>query len=247
MKEAPLAIALCLAPVHASAASQIIPAEPLPFETVNLRLFTDLCTFSPSEVRVNMVGDTVRVTEAPIACSPPGAPATVDIRLGAFPMGSYRVELVQGSDDRPVRERLSFAVRGLAEPAIFPPPTRPLTNYTGLWYMPSESGWGISLTQAPLYGMFGTWYVYDAANRPEWYTFQEGRWTSFTTWTATVYRTSGPFLNAPSFNPGLVTIAPVGTATFDFALRPGLEHRAQFSYTVNGVTGSKSIERLFGI
>ena len=245
MKTAPLAVALCLAAVDASAASEIVPAEPLAFESVRLRLFTDLCTFSPSEVRVDMVGDTVRVTEAPIACSPPGAPATVDIRLGAFPTGSYRVELVLGHLG--VRERLSFSVRGVAEPAIFPPPTRPLTNYTGLWYTPSESGWGISLTQAPLHGMFGTWYVYDAANRPEWFTFQDGRWTSFTTWTATVYRTSGPFLNGPSFAASLVTIAPVGTATFDFALRPGLEHRAQFTYTVNGVSGSKSIERLFGI
>ena len=229
----------------AFAASQIVPAEPLPFETVNVRLFTDLCTFSPSEVRVDMVGDTVRVTEAPIACSPPGAPATVDIRLGAFPTGSYRVELVLGHLG--VRERLAFTVRGVVEPAIFPPPTRPLTNYTGLWYTPSESGWGISLTQHPKGGIFGTWYVYDASNRAEWYTFQEGRWTSFTTWTATAYRTSGPFVNAPSFNPSLVTIVPVGTVTFDFAIRPGLENKAQFSYSVNGLSGTKSIERLFGI
>jgi hypothetical protein len=40
---------------------------------------------------------------------------------------------------------------------------------------------------------------------------------------------------------------PVGTATFDFAIRPGFETRAQFTYTVNGLTGTKSIERLFGI
>ena len=45
----------------------------------------------------------------------------------------------------------------------------------------------------------------------------------------------------------MVTVTPVGTATFDFKIRPGLENRAQFSYTVNGSTGTKSIERLFGL
>ena len=247
MRSANLAFAFLLAAGGACAASQVVPPAPLPFETVNLRTVVDSCSFVPSTVRVNMVGDTLRVTQVLNQCFAPGTPTTVDIRLGSFPMGSYRIELYQGAESAAPPERLAFEVRGLVEPAVFPPPTRPLTTYTGLWYTPSESGWGISLTQSPTYGLFGTWYVYDAANRPEWYTLQEGRWTSFTTWTATVYRTSGPFLAAPAFDPRFVMIAPVGTATFDFAIRPGLESRAQFTYTVNGVTGTKSIERLFGI
>jgi hypothetical protein len=247
MKTAPLALACLLFCAHAYAASQVVPSAPAPFETVNLRTVVDSCSFVPSTVRVNMVGDTVRVTQVLNACFAPGTPMTVDIRLGSFPMGSYRVELYPGSETSGPPERLGFEVRGLVEPAVFPPPTRPLTTYTGLWYTPSESGWGISLTQSPLNALFGTWYVYDAANRPQWYTFQEGRWTSFTTWTATVYRTSGPFLGAPAFDPRFVTIAPAGTVTFEFAIRPGLETRAQFTYSVNGLTGTKSIERLFGI
>jgi hypothetical protein len=247
MRGANLAFAFLLAGGSACAASQVVPSAPLPFETVNLRIATDSCSFSPHEVRVDMAGDTVRVTQAPLACSPPGAPITVDIRLGSFPVGTYRVELYFGSLTSGPPERLSFEVRGLVEPAVFPPPPRPLTNYTGLWYAPSESGWGISLAQGATHGVFGTWYVYDAANRPQWYTFQEGRWTSFTTWTANVYRTSGPFLGAPSFDPRFVTIAPAGTVTLDFSIRPGLETRAQFTYSVDGLTGTKSIERLFGI
>ena len=243
----PLVVALLLAASAADAASQIVPRDPLPFQQVNLRMVADSCTFVPSTVRVNMAGDIVRVTQVMNQCFAPGTPMTVDVLLGSFPMGSYRVEVYAGSDTTGTPERLSFDVRGVVEPAVFPPPARPLTTYTGLWYAPSESGWGISLTQAPLYGLFGTWYVYDAANRPEWYTFQDGHWTSFRTWTANVYRTSGPFLGAPAFDPRMVTIAAVGTATFDFSIQPGLEGRAQFTYTVNGVSGSKSIERLFGI
>src|SRR6185436_18824548 len=155
-----LAFAFLLAGGSACAASQVVPSAPLPFETVNLRFDTDSCSFPPYEARVDMVGDTVRVTRAPVACSPPGPPITVDIRLGSFPEGSYRVELHLGHLG--AQERLSFEVRGLVEPAVFPPAPRPLTNYTGLWYTPSESGWGISLTQSATHGLFGTWYVYDA-------------------------------------------------------------------------------------
>ena len=238
---------LLLLAAGAASASQVMPASPVPFETVNLRTVVDSCAFVPSTVRVNMVGDTLRVTQVLNQCFAPGMPTTVDIRLGAFPVGNYKVELYPGAESAGSPERLSFNVAGLVEPAVFPPPTRPLTTYTGLWYAPSESGWGISLTQHPLGGIFGTWYVYDASNRPEWYTFQDGRWTSFRTWTANVYRTSGPFLGAAAFDPRMVTIAPVGTATFDFEVRAGLEGRAQFTYSVNGLSGSKSIERLFGI
>jgi len=247
MKTHVLLLAALVAAGNAFAASQIVPAEPLPFQTVNLRTVVDSCSFVPSSVRVDMAGDTVRVAQVLNACFAPGTPMTVDLRLGAFPEGSYRVELYPGAVGSGTPERLAFVVRGLVEPAVFPPPTFPLTTYTGLWYTPSESGWGISLTQSPTYGLFGTWYVYDAANRPEWYTFQEGRWTSFTKWTATVYRTSGPFVGSVAFDPRLVTITPVGTVTFDFEVRPGLETRAQFTYTVNGLSGRKSIERLFGI
>jgi len=246
MKTVAFLLATLMAAGNAFSASQIVPAGPLPFQTVNLRTVVDSCAFSAHDVRVDMASDTLRVTQAPIACSPPGPAITVDIRLGSFPVGSYRVELYSGRlEPSGPQERLSFEVRGLVEPAVFPPPTRPLTTYTGLWYAPSESGWGISLAQGPTDGLFGTWYVYDTANRPDWYTFQEGRWVSFTTWTASVYRTSGPFLGAPLFDPRLVTIAPVGTVTFDFAIRPGLETRAQFTYSVNGLSGTKSIERLF--
>lgn len=245
MKTVLLALLLAGA-AAANAASQIVPAQPLPFQTVNLRMVVDSCAFVPSTVRVTAAGDTLRVTQVQNQCFAPGTPITADVRLGAFPQGSYRVELFAGSDTSaaPI-ERLSFTVQALVEPAVFPPPTRPLADYSGLWWTPSEAGWGISLTQNPTGGIFGTWYVYDASGRPEWYTFQGGGWTTFTTRTFTIYRNSGPFVSASSFDPRLVTITPVGSATFDFAIRPGLEGKAVFSYTLNGVSGAKTLERFF--
>lgn len=46
--------------------------------------------------------------------------------------------------------------------------TPPPVDYTDMWYNPSESGWGVALTQQ--YGMiFAAWYSYDAAGQPIWY------------------------------------------------------------------------------
>lgn len=46
--------------------------------------------------------------------------------------------------------------------------TPPPVDYTDMWYNPSESGWGVALTQQ--YGMiFAAWYSYDAAGQPIWF------------------------------------------------------------------------------
>lgn len=245
MKTTLFACACVIAHVGIASASQIVPAQPTEFETVNLRTSVDSCVFVPSTVRVSAAANVIRVTQSPNACFAPGAQRIVDIRLGAFPVGSYRVELYASPQPTGTpAESLAFEVTSRPEVAVFPPPTRPLTDYTGMWWTPSESGWGLSLVQSPTHVIFGTWYVYGAAGQPEWFTLQEGRWVNFTTWTANVYRTSGPWVGASVFDARLVTIAPVGTATFDFAVQPGLEGKARFNYTLNGVSATKSIQRL---
>src|SRR5215212_7480014 len=95
MKTPLLALALAAA-VQASAASQIVPAVPTPFQAVNLRMLVDSCAFIASTVRVSAAGDTLRVTQVMNQCLVPGTPMTVDVLLGSFPQGSYRVELYAG-------------------------------------------------------------------------------------------------------------------------------------------------------
>jgi hypothetical protein len=240
-----LALLLAVAAAAASAA-RIVPANPTEFQNVDLRLETDSCTFVPSTVRVRSSANVLRVTQQPNACLLPGAPRVVDIRLGALPAGEYAVEVYATPEPSatPV-ERLSFQVTTPVEIAVFPPPPRPLTDYTGVWWAPGESGWGLFLYQSALsHTMFGAWCVYGSEGRPEWFTLQAGRWTSSTTWTATVYRSTGPSLGRLPYDPGLVRIAPVGTATLDFTQTPGTEGRAQLRYDVDGIGGvSKAIQR----
>ena len=238
------------AALPAVAESRIVPALPSPFERVNLRMTVDSCVFNPLAVRVSMSGTAIGtnhilVVTPPNLCLLPGPPAIVDILLGALPAGSYSVAVHHNPNDfSPPYESARFTVTERPEIAVFPPPLRPLTDYSGMWWNPNESGWGLSLTQGPSNALFGAWFVYGSGNQPEWFTLQGGQWTSSTRWTGSVYRTTGPFFAGPVFDPRLVLVQAAGTATLDFTQVAGAEDRATFTYTVNGVTATKTISRM---
>ena len=245
LRLAALALAGATALPAFAASSQISPLEPAEFDLVNLRMTVDSCAFAPETVSVTAAGNVIRVAHRPNNCFAPGEPRVVDIRLGAFPVGDWSVEVHPDGDPAgPYDERILFSVRGRPQIAVFPPPPRPLTDYSGMWYRPAESGWGLSFHQSPAHVVFAAWYVYDAAGTPVWYTIQLGRWESSTRWSGTVYRTSGPPFFAPDFNPALVSIAPAGEASVEFSQRPGEEGYATFSYAVGGQSGTKRIARL---
>lgn len=238
-----VALASALAALPA-AASRIVPAEPTAFELVNLRMTVDSCAFVPSTVRVRAEGATLKVTQQPNNCLLPGTPQIADVQLGALAPGLYRVEVYSNPAGTGEPEVLAFQVRERVEIAVFPPPPRPLTNYTGMWWNPQESGWGLSLHQAASNALFGAWFVYGSGGQPEWYTLQGGQWTSSTRWTGPIYRTTGPFFAGPDFDPRLVLVQSAGTATLDFSQSPGDEDRARFTYAVGGATATKTISRM---
>lgn len=238
--------ALCAAAaLPALAASQVTPAQPYEFDLVNLRMTVDSCTFVPHTVSVTASGSTIRVAHRPNNCLLPGEPQVVDIRLGALPVGNWRVDVHADGDPRgPASESIAFFVSSRPQIAIFPPPPRPLTDYSGQWFRPAESGWGISFHQSPTDVVFAPWYVYDAAGVPTWYVIQDGHWQNSTRYSGKVYRTAGPPFFAPAFDPSQVTRTPVGQAAFDFTQAPGETGWATFSFVVNGLAGSKRITRL---
>lgn len=225
-------------------ASALVPAQPTSFETVNLRVNSDTCNFGASTVRVTMAANVIRVTRSGDNCSPPGAPWAADVRLGAFPAGDYRVELFSSQNTGlPPVETFTFQVRDPVEVAVFPAPSRPLTDYTGLWYNQQESGWGLSLYQGPTHGVFGVLFLYDASNRPEWYSLQGGRWTAPTIWTGTLLRTTGPSYGG-SFNSAQVAYTQVGTATLDFTQPPGQEGRGRLTYSIGNASVTTTVVRM---
>lgn len=243
MRTVPLAIALA-ALAFSAGASRIEPPEPIAFEAVNLRMTVDGCAFVPETVRVRAAGNVLTVTQHLNACFAQGPVEIADVRLGSLAPGEYRVEVYASPEavGTPV-ETLAFEVRTRPWIAVFPPPPRPITDYSGMWWTAAESGWGLSLHQSPTDAMFGALFVYGPDREAEWFTLQGGRWESATRWSATLYRTTGPFFAVPVFDPRLVILQAVGVATLDFHQVPGDEGRARFTYGVDGTTVAKVITR----
>lgn len=226
------------------AAATLEPAQPIAFEPVNLRMTVDGCAFVPETVRVRAVANVLQVTQHMNNCFAPGPVEIADVRLGTLAPGEYRVELHASPEPSGTPlETLAFTVRTRPEIAVFPPPPRPITDYSGMWWNAAESGWGLSLHQSPTDAMFGALFVYGSGGEAEWFTLQGGRWESSTRWSATLYRTTGPFFAGPVFDPRLVLIQAAGAASLDFHQVPGDEGRARFTYGVDGTTVSKVITR----
>lgn len=112
-------------------------------------------------------------------------------------------------------------------------PTSP-AGLSGLWWNPSESGWGISFTQRRNV-IFGAWYTYDSSGKPKWYVASNCALPAGVTGTSgtcsgTLYQVSGPTFFGSSFDPSKDNVASVGTLSVAFADA----NNATMTYSVNG-------------
>ena len=113
--------------------------------------------------------------------------------------------------------------------------TPPAFDYTDLWWNPNESGWGLAVTQQ--FGtMFLAWYVYDNAGQPTWYVATCT--LSVNTCAGSLLRTTGPAFG-PTFDATQVHSFTAGTVSIVFTDA----NNATLSFTVNGVSASKTITR----
>jgi hypothetical protein len=115
------------------------------------------------------------------------------------------------------------------------------TNYSDIWWNPSESGWGINLYQQGTI-MFATWFTYGAGNRDQWYVMSRGDRQADGSFKGVLAEaTSGVPLaqinGAPALNSS--NLRTVGELTVRFT--DG--ERGSMTYTVNGVTQTKNIQR----
>lgn len=115
----------------------------------------------------------------------------------------------------------------------------PAFDYTDMWWNPDENGWGLNLTQHPTRVIFGVWYTYEADDTPVWYILPSGSWTSTNRYVGPLYVTAGPPFSGP-FDSSRVQTRQVGTATLTFSGA----NNGTFAYSVDGVSGTKSITRL---
>lgn len=118
---------------------------------------------------------------------------------------------------------------------VAPGPTR---DYTGAWYVPAESGWGLTAFQYDNAEkvLFVLFFVYDGT-AAKWYEMDGS-------WTADDVR-SGPVMQSTANQPWGTTytgrtFASVGNATLTFTSAT----TATLNFTVNGVTRNVTLQKL---
>jgi len=113
----------------------------------------------------------------------------------------------------------------------------PAVDYTDLWWGgASESGWGMAITQQ-FGNIFLAWYVYDASGKPFWYVAPACT-VSGSGCSGALYKTSGPPFGPP-LDSTRVQASSVGSVIVSFIDA----NHAVLSYTVDGVSGSKTLAR----
>ena len=113
-------------------------------------------------------------------------------------------------------------------------------NYEGLWWNAppgSESGWGINVAQQGD-TIFATWFTYDLSGRDSWFVMTANR-SGPSTYTGTLYSTTGPPFDSVPFNPAFVVATPVGSGTVTFTDA----NRATFAYTIGATFQAKALTR----
>jgi len=114
----------------------------------------------------------------------------------------------------------------------------PTTDYSDLWFIPAESGWGVNVIQQNRI-LFITLFVYDAGNNPKWYVAPAVQSTGGTTFTGQLFETKGPYFGTVPFNSAAVTNAVVGNISFN-ATGP---NAATLTYNVGATNVTKNIQR----
>lgn len=113
-------------------------------------------------------------------------------------------------------------------------------DYSDMWWAGSaENGWGMSVQQHANGVQFNALYVYDNTGKPVWYVMPGGTWSNnFTTYTGQLYAPTGSPLN--NFVTSAVVVgAPVGTLAVNYISL----NTAEITYTINGISGIKRIQR----
>ncbi len=122
-------------------------------------------------------------------------------------------------------------------------------NFSDLWWVPEESGWGLNLQQQGDV-LFGTWFTYGSNGQGIWLVMSELRRVSEDFFVGDIYQTTGVPFNLINGQAAVNQVTKVGEAVLAFFgvginLNPGLASldSALFYYEVGSTAGFKPIGR----
>jgi hypothetical protein len=181
---------------------------------------------------------------ANIALGPPPSVAECQIGLLFNPTTTgVRTATLHFTSNDPANPVVDVALSGIGTPAVVQPPPPPLTSaadFTDLWGTGAEPAWSLGIThhKSTTDVLVAFWETFDVDGRGIWFELKDGHWVDGLTYTGTIHQLLGPAFST-TYDPNLVVDTAVGTATLSFTDASN----GTFSYTVNGITGSKSITR----
>jgi hypothetical protein len=111
-----------------------------------------------------------------------------------------------------------------------------VSDFSDLWWNAAESGWGMQLVRGGD-ATFATLYVYDAKERPVFYTATLS--AAGAVWSGALYETTGSYFAAGAYDPARFTFRAVGILTF----APVNSDTASLTYSVDGLNVTKNVTR----
>jgi hypothetical protein len=112
------------------------------------------------------------------------------------------------------------------------------TDYSDMWWLPAESGWGVNFTQNEGV-IFMTFFIYGPGNQPTWYVAIAYR-DANGNFAGNLYSTVGSYFGAP-WNPAE---HPAATLAGSASFVPTSPYQGTLTYSLTGgPTVTKSIER----
>jgi chitinase len=202
-----------------------------------------------------MYGFTVSACDAAGNCSAPSASASAVTTAASPPPtctgpqppnDQQTLSCSAGQAGSIVQARSYSCIGSTWTPGAFQTVTNTCSNgatnqsYQDMWWAgQQENGWGLTITQHQD-ALFLAWYIYDSSGDPLWVVMPSGRWDpAHTTYTGDLYIPSGSWYG--NYQVGRFSAsAPVGSASIAFASASA----GTLTYSVNGVSGSKSVLRM---
>jgi len=175
----------------------------------------------------------------PAGC-PPQAGEEID--LGRLPPGNYSMSLVDPvpRPEKPVFSNITFTVAD-ARVAKAAPYVR--LDYSGQWWDPNDSGWGLFLWHDAIDNVLAAWFTYGSDGKPMWWVFQP-RWRfQRETFDADLIQTSRmPGPTSPPPNP--TSLSVVGKARLEFSRVQTIAEIGTITYTIGTAPEiTRSIQR----
>lgn len=162
----------------------------------------------------------------------PNAPRE-EFDLGRLPAGNYTLTVNAGPiGNTPSTVVFANAPFTVADARLLKSAPYVRLDYSGHWWDPNDSGWGLFIWHDALDNVLAAWFTYTPDGKPMWYVFQPKWQTSNTTFTSNLMQTSRPpGTTSPPPNPTAITVA--GSASLDFT-NFGTADEGKLTYTFTG-------------